>query len=479
MRTIQIRLSMAFAVASIIGYLACTGGCSAASASGSQVPAVSLTLSPGDSLLTPGGSLVLNAQLSGLTADLAWSVDGVPGGDATTGIVNAQGTSATYTAPKTEGAHTVAAVASATLSRSIRVTVQTSCVPAPTSAKVADVRSPVYGAAGDGVTDDTWAIQRAIADVAGTGGTVRIPDGTYLINPVIQNGNGLLLGSSMTLSLSSGAVLKAAPTATGSYSVVSLRGLHDVNVVGGTIQGDRDEHLGSSGEWGIGLTITSSRNIVIQGVTARDCWGDGFYVGMASRNVTLCNVTADRNRRNGLSIVGVDGMAVRNSAFRNTVGTEPECGIDVEPNAGETVIRLQVVDCTLSGNRGGGFNGGPAASLANQAFFTGSTIARNQVSGNTKTGITISACSGNTVEGNTVTSTAGTGILLRSGALNQVVKGNTVTGSTGNGIELVACEGSLVTGNTATGNTGYGIYMAAGAGATVTNNQVSGNGKTP
>ena len=56
-----------------------------------------------------------------------------------------------------------------------------------------------FGAAGDGVTDDTIAIQRAIA-VLPEGGRLVIPEGTYLTGP-------LLLRSHMTLELRQGAVL--------------------------------------------------------------------------------------------------------------------------------------------------------------------------------------------------------------------------------------------------------------------------------
>ncbi len=66
-----------------------------------------------------------------------------------------------------------------------------------------DVRA--FGAKGDGKTLDTEAIQKALSACAkGGGGTVRVPPGTYLCQP-------LTLGSRTTLVLEEGAMLLASP----------------------------------------------------------------------------------------------------------------------------------------------------------------------------------------------------------------------------------------------------------------------------
>ena len=51
------------------------------------------------------------------------------------------------------------------------------CAQAPSSSLVINTKDK--GAKGDGRRDDTAAIQAAIDEVAGTGGTVFVPEGTY------------------------------------------------------------------------------------------------------------------------------------------------------------------------------------------------------------------------------------------------------------------------------------------------------------
>jgi polygalacturonase len=79
-----------------------------------------------------------------------------------------------------------------------------SVLPALAAPKVCDVRR--YGAKGDGKTKDTVAIQKAIdACTAGKGGgVVEVPDGTFVIAPI-------LLKSNMTLHLEKAATLLGSP----------------------------------------------------------------------------------------------------------------------------------------------------------------------------------------------------------------------------------------------------------------------------
>lgn len=76
-----------------------------------------------------------------------------------------------------------------------------SCAPPPVSDLLVNVNDK--GAVGDGRTDDSAAIQASIDAVAGTKGTVLVPDGVYLVETIGKK--RLKLGSDMTLKLAQGA----------------------------------------------------------------------------------------------------------------------------------------------------------------------------------------------------------------------------------------------------------------------------------
>jgi parallel beta-helix repeat protein len=227
----------------------------------------------------------------------------------------------------------------------------------------------------------------------------------------------------------------------------------------------------------MGVTVTRSANVAIKDMTVRDCWGDGFYVCETNKGITLAGLRADHNRRQGLSVVGADGIVVKGCTFANTEGTAPECGIDVEPNPGETVTHLLITGCTVTGNRGGGIGMGPSVKNRDRAFFTHSRILRNTIRNNGGFGLEISACSDNALEENTIAGTRGYGILLRDGARNITVRANKVEGSARDGIYLGESPGSVVTGNTVAGSGGLGIFSERNCGAAVTGNTLRGNAR--
>jgi polygalacturonase len=139
---------------------------------------------------------------------------------------------------------------------------------------LSDLTVKNFGTKGDGITDDTAAIQKAINYIYSKGGgTVVIPDGTYLINPDTK----ISMKSNMKLSLSPNAVLKAKATSSGSYQIIFMWNISNVEIVGGKIIGDRANHIGASTtNWGEGIYVVGCNNVHIADVTVSNCWGDGI-----------------------------------------------------------------------------------------------------------------------------------------------------------------------------------------------------------
>jgi parallel beta-helix repeat protein len=401
-----------------------------------------------------------------------------------TNSVLTPGTSYTYTIIATDAAgnDSVASTAGTATTLAAETTSTTdsaataSCAPAPTSSLVVSVKNK--GARGNGSANDTAAFQAAINQVAGTGGTVLVPDGTYMIDAVKR----LYLKSNMTFRMTSGAVLKAMPNASRVYSLLRVASASNVNIIGGKLQGERAQHRGTTGEWGHGIELNTGKNVVIEGVTSRDMWGDGFYLGFNSSNVTVCSVTADNNRRQGMTITAANGVVIKNSIFKNTNGTLPMSGIQIEPNANETANNVKILNSQMFGNKGWGIKSVRASSGSSISNVTidGNTIENNSAPGKFAEGINITNASGHRITNNIVKNNLQDGIVLTYGAKNNIVTGNTVTGNgtrvaTHNGTGIMMWDRSTnntVTGNVATGNRKQQIRDYVG-GNTVTPNTVN------
>lgn len=369
------------------------------------------------------------------------------------------------------------------------------CAPVPPSSLVVNVKD--RGAKGDGLTNDTAAIQAAVDAVKGSGGTVLVPAGTYLVDPAANYNAGIRLGSDMTFRMDPGATLKAMSTTTSNYKVLYVAGVQNIRILGGTIVGNRyNNAITDTREGGDGISIVSSAHVVVSGVTVQDCWEDGFYVGATSQDVLLCSLISDGNRRQGLSITSVDRMLVKDSTFKNTTGFLENgafvcgSGVDIEPDLGGTVNNVTFNGCTFSGNAAEGLAVGPAIANRNKAWVTNIVVDRNTATGNGThdgaAGIGFSNTSGHKITNNTVQDNFGYGIYLRNWADQTVVTGNTVTGTKamgtgvpGYGILLYDVAGDSITGNTVTSSAACGIRNAYPSDTTKPNtispNTLSGN----
>lgn len=142
-------------------------------------------------------------------------------------------------------------------------------------------------------------------------------------------------------------------------SLLLVDGRNNVRIYGygATFKMNKPEY---TGEWKCCLRVHASTNVTVEGLVLRDADGDGLLVGKSltdetlppySSNVTFRNVICDNNKRNGMSIISVDGLLVEGCAFINTKGTAPEAGVDFEPDLPTGRIANVVVrDSIAAGN---------------------------------------------------------------------------------------------------------------------------------
>lgn len=293
----------------------------------------------------------------------------------------------------------------------------------PTAA-LADTFVMDYGAIGDGSHDDTAAIQSAV-DAAPFGGKIIFPaETTFRINP----GIGIRLKGNITLEMNGSTIAIGANVAPRSRIFETVPGSTNITIRQGTLVGSRTKVPGL--EWMIGIRVDSASRVVISGMTIRDCYFDGIWVGgnQLSVGVTVEDTTIVRSRRNGISVVNARDVFVSRSMISGTSGQDPQSGINVEPGAGEQVIGFHVLDCVFSNNAGMGLYMHPGVGLPGSSY----SVRRSQFIANGRFGLV-----GNSVNGLAVTDNLFTGhanrmaaaVSLGGGTVNASVSGNVLSGN--------------------------------------------------
>lgn len=287
--------------------------------------------------------------------------------------------------------------------------------------KTVNVRNA--GARGDGVHDDTAAIQAAINSLPSTGGTVTVPAGTYRINAL----KSINLRSHVRLKMDPTAQLVAIPNNQTRSYVVKAWHVNNVEIVGGSIVGERARHIGSSGEWGMGLDIRASSKVYAHDLKVSNCWGDGIYIGatgsaghaVRATDITLNHVTSTGNRRQGLSFGPVQRVYVVNSAFVNTSGTAPQAGIDIEPSTQGSSSDIRIEASTMQGNAGNG--------MELHAHVSGLVVNASTIKGNKGFGVLGVDMGSTTLSKNTITENGLDGVGATATTRDWLVTSNKIT----------------------------------------------------
>jgi len=164
-----------------------------------------------------------------------------------------------------------------------------------------------YGAKGDGVTDDTTAIQAALDYVATNGGTLYFPAGTYM-------SDSLQVTPTASFKIDGIGTIKKRTNA--ANNMLQIQGTTlPVSVTGITLDGDFSTHA----EGGQGLVGYNISNMRVDGVTITDVKNSGVIIftdGTIYENniIRNCTVNGESNTKNGLLIVDCTNSGIETSS---------------------------------------------------------------------------------------------------------------------------------------------------------------------
>jgi hypothetical protein len=248
-----------------------------------------------------------------------------------------------------------------------------------------------FGNAGFG-GDDTNVIQNALNTTAANGQVLRIPAGNYNISPIsFPDNSKLVLDSGVTITANAGFGPLDKMLNIKSQNV-TIQGAAATGVIFKMRKAEyAAEHASDGSEYRHCLNIEGASNVTISGISCNQSGGDGLYIGYGdqrqpSQNVTVTDSIFDQNFRQGFSLISGKHIFIYRCNFTNTSGTDPEAGLDIEPNNNLGVVAdVHIEDSFTTGNAG------PGVKLAFWKLDGGSqpvdlTILRHRSSSNQQSG---------------------------------------------------------------------------------------------
>ena len=332
-----------------------------------------------------------------------------------------------------------------------------------------------FGAVGDGVADDTAAIQAALTSLTATGGEVQIPRGTYLISAPLQYASNLTIRGAGAAS-----IIKNTTTRTDDKVMlqpIAINGTVSKVDVSDIAFDQRGDHYGDSTS-SLLMSINGTTGFALRNVIFRNCitmavWNDSSASGAAStKQFSAIGCRVENSNGGGFSFFGEIIDSLISGCHFESCKDDAVAFQDLASAPTEIPANIAICGNTFkNNNRRNSYSSTPHAILifgSKDVAITGNAIEYTCADGivvqsgaaNRSSNVTVA---GNTVKfaGSTPDSTAGvpgSGIRAASSD-NVVISGNTVLNSRTSGIGAGRCNTVSVSGNTVqlSGNEGISI----------------------
>lgn len=194
-----------------------------------------------------------------------------------------------------------------------------------------------FNAKGDGVTNDTAAIQAAINTLSANGGRLYITNGVFLCSGLVIPANVVITGNGAN------SVLKQNGT-----SAILICDSGNSTAFVDNIQINNLKLLGTVATDGFSefihlISFNGVRNCNISYCILEGYRGDGIYIGSGiageqerhNYNVTIQNNVingVNKDNRNGISVIDCNGLTIQNNYIINSSRNNMPGAIDLEPN---------------------------------------------------------------------------------------------------------------------------------------------------